>query len=423
MPLLTDVLLRKTRRPRQGRIELWDSKTTGLVFRLTAKGARSWSVYYRHNGTQRRFTLGPYRADGAAEDGLTLTKARARARDVLRDAADGRDPAAEKRKARAAAVRSGSSFAALARRWLESPAAANWRPKTRTEFSRLVNVELIPALGNLEPEAVSKREIRAVYDNIATRSESVAKHTLAVLRLLYQWAAEEDHVDTVPVFPRRGTQSNKRDRVLDEAELRAVWVALEAGLSKSDDHLDVDPLAEAFRLLLLTAQRRGEVLSMRWSDVSDERDGAWWTIPAERHKGAREQRVPLVARAVDSLKRLHGTSSNEWVFPSPKLTAKASHVTNPQKAAGRLWGQSKVEGATLHDLRRTAASTMARLGVGRLVVGKVLGHADTDVTGRYDKHAYDREKRAALRKWAAELERIVTAKRRKAESKVLPWTR
>ena len=77
--------------------------------------------------------------------------------------------------------------------------------------------------------------------------------------------------------------------------------------------------------------------------------------------------------------------------------------------------------AHVHDLRRTGATYMVRLGVPRLVVGRVLGHADSDVTGRYDVHAYDREKRAALRKWADELQRIATAKPKKAESKVLPW--
>ena len=99
-------------------------------------------------------------------------------------------------------------------------------------------------------------------------------------------------------------------------------------------------------------------------------------------------------------------------------------VANPQKAAGRLWKASAVAGATLHDLRRTAATYMVRAGVPRLVVGKVLGHADTDVTGRYDKHAYDREKRGALARWADELARIVAAEDEGAgQARVLPWAR
>lgn len=434
--ILTDLVVKQEPVPARGRSSLRDAKVPGLVLRITSKGARSWSLFYRIRGVARRLTLGPYRAEESAGHGLTLGEARKAARAALRDVADGRDPQAEKREARrtaaAAARRSGDNFADLADRWLGSKAAGEWRPKTRAEFSRIVERELVPVLGDLLPEAVSKKHIRTLYDRIAVRSESVAKHTLAVLRLLYVWAADEDHVDALPVFPKRGTQSNRRSRVLEEAELRAVWAAIEAGLSTKSKELhaharrDVDVMAEAFRLMLLTGQRRGEVLSMRWrEDLTEEADGAWWTIPADRHKGGRDHRVPLTAPAVEALKRLHTvTGSGEWIFPAPKREAKVPWVGNPQKAAERLWNACGVKDATIHDLRRSAATYMVRLGVPRLVVGKVLGHADTDVTGRYDKHAYDREKRGALTKWAGELDRIVTATEEEVvPAKVLPWVR
>ena len=429
--VLTDVLIRQTKPPAVGRTTLCDDVVGGLIFRVTAGGARSWSVLYRWRGVRRRFTVGDYRTVDQKTDGFTIAQARAKARWVLREAAEDRDPQGQKMQARAEVRREGATLGAIAEKWLAGGRTTKgerrgqpWRPKTRAEFERLVRDEIVPVLGDMKPEAVTKREIRALYDRIEARSSSVAKHTLAVLRLLYTWAAEEDHVDAVPLFPKRGTQSGKRTRVLEEAELRAVMKALAAGLSddpnaKADR---VEPLAEAFRLMLLTAQRRGEVLSMRWADVSEEKDGACWTIPAERHKGGRDHRVPLTEPAVAALKRLHTIAgASEYLFPAPKEHAKLPFVSNPQKAAARLWRKSKVEGAILHDLRRTAATYMARLGVPRLVVGKVLGHADSDVTGRYDKHAYDREKRAALRKWADELQRVATAKRQKAENKVLPW--
>lgn len=432
MPLLTDVVLRRAKAPATDRTELWDSKVTGLVFRITASAARSWSVFYRYNGEKRRLTLGTYRPEGTAGAGLTLAEARARARAALRDVADGHDPQGEKVKARAEARRSGSTLKDVAEKWLAEGRITKgerkgqpWRPKTRTEFARLVHEEIVPVLGDLGPGAVTKAHIRTLYDNIEKRAPSIAKHTLAVLRLMYQWAAEEDHVDLVPVFPKRGTQSNKRSRVLEEHELRAVWKALDAGLvsSPGPDHVGV--LAEGFRLMLLTAQRRQEVLSMRWSDITEEKGAAWWTVPAERAKSGREHRVPLTAPAVAALKRLHTiTGSGEYVFPSPKPTAKEPFVTNPQKAAARLWRATGLKGsAHVHDLRRTAATYMTRLGVARLMVGKILDHADTDVTGRYDKYAYDREKRAGLEKWADEVLRIVTDTEVKGEARVLPWAR
>ena len=437
--LLTDVVIRQAKAPAAGRIDLWDSKVRGLVLRVTDRGVRSWSVFYRNaaSGKNRRLTLGDYRPEESIAPGLTLGEARRRAGAVLRDVAAGDDPQAvkveTKRLEAAEARREGSTFATVAEKWLAhgrstkgTRAGQPWREKTRDEFTRLVQTEILPAIGDLKPEAITKGHIRGLFDRIEKRSASTAKHTLAVLKLLFAWAAEEDHLDVVPVFPRRTTQSGKRTRVLEEAELRAVMGGLDAG---------VGSLTEAFRLLLYTAQRRGEVLSMRWADVTEEKDGAWWTIPAEFHKGGRDHRLPLTAPAVASLKRLHAISGGEaWVFPTPKgnvttgrkrrgtTKPRAPHVTNPQKAATRLWEKVGLRGdAHLHDLRRSAATYMVRLGVPRLVVSRVLGHADSDVTGRYDVHAYDREKRAALRKWADELQRIATAKPKKAENKVLPW--
>jgi integrase len=425
---LTDVMLRKAKAPPgAGRAELLDGKVTGLIFRVTGAGVKTWSVLYRFHGTRRRLTLGAYRPEGSAVAGLTLAEARKKAGATLTDIRNGRDPQGEKQKARAEAGRVGVTLTNLAERWLASPAAAAWRPKTRAEFGRIVRRELLPVLGDLPPGEVTKGNIRDVYDRIAARSVAVAQHSLAVLRLLFSWAAEEDHVDRMPLFPKRGTQSEKRTRVLEEAELRAVWGALDAGIGTNPEDGRVEAMAEAFRLMLLTAQRRGEVLSMRWADVTEETDGAWWTIPAERHKSGREQRVPLTSPAVESLKRLHAiTGSGAWVFPSPRPMAKAPFVGNPQKAATRLWEAVGLKvRARVHDLRRTAATYMVRMGVPRLVVGKVLGHADADVTGRYDKHAYDREKRGALERWASELVRIVAAKDEAVPSKarVLPWAR
>jgi integrase len=414
VPALTDALVRRLKAPSKGRLELRDRVVKGLIFRLTAAGIRSFSVLYRVHGQARRFTIGDYRTDDSSRDGFTIAAARSKARSVLRAAAEGHDPEAEKVKARADARRQGSTLADVSEVWLSSSAAEEWRPKTRMEFERIVRREIVPELGDLGLSAVTKAHVRTLYDRIEARSESMAKHALAVLRIFFAWAAEEDHVDAVPLFPKRGGQTRRRSRVLAEAELRAVVAALEAG---------VGPLTEAFRLMLVTRQRRGEVLSMRWADITEEADGAWWTIPAERHKRGREHRVPLTRPAVEALTRLHELTASEWLFPSPKRTAAVPFVGNPQKAATRLWRRAGVEGAHVHDLRRTAATYMVRLGVPRLVVGRVLGHADADVTGRYDTHAYDREKRAALVKWADELARLVADEQGPVENRVLPWVR
>jgi integrase len=166
--------------------------------------------------------------------------------------------------------------------------------------------------------------------------------------------------------------------------------------------------------MLLTAQRRGEVLSMRWQDI----DGTWWTIPADFAKNGRSHRVPLSPQALAILKRLREGAEGPWVFPSPTADGP---IENPQKAVQRLRTRSNVHDLRLHDFRRTAASHMTGMGISRLTVQKLLNHAERDVTAVYDRHSYDPEKRAALDAWGRRLAEIVSGERQVAE--VVPLAR
>jgi integrase len=184
----------------------------------------------------------------------------------------------------------------------------------------------------------------------------------------------------------------QRDRVLTEDEIRAVWAACDA---------EAGIISDAFRLMLVTAQRRGEVLSMRWQDV----DGSSWTSPAELAKNGLAHRVPLNRQALAILERLRKRANGPWVFPSPTTDRP---IENPQKAAERLRERSKVADLRLHDLRRTAASLMTGMGISRLTVKKILNHAERDVTAVYGRHSYDPEKRTALDARGRRLDAIVS---------------
>jgi integrase len=154
--------------------------------------------------------------------------------------------------------------------------------------------------------------------------------------------------------------------------------------------------------MLLTAQRGGEVLGMRWAEV-DFSDGCW-TIPEERSKNGLSHRVPLSKPALALLEKerlLRGESS--WVFPS---ASGLSPLAGIQKAIQRVRRRAGID-LRGHDLRRTAASNMASMGIPRLVIARVLNHVETGVTAVYDRHSYDREKREALEAWGRRLEEIV----------------
>ena len=405
----------------KGRISYKDSALRGFELRVSASGARTYAVTYwdakggpTGQGTLKRFTIG----DPSV---ISLADARDQARRVLSEAAIGRDPQGHKSadRARARIKSQAGNVEALATRFLEDGRSLKtkkpWRRKTREEFERIFKVEIIPAFGKIKPSALTKADIRAWAERLAERAPTMANRALGVLRLMYSWAERRDLVEAVPSFPERPAPDVKRERVLTEDELRAVWAALEAD-SKDGEGTDSDRkiLSESFRLMLATAQRRGEVLSMRWQDLTREGGAWWWTIPGEYTKNGRAHRVPLSKLALRSLDRLRDkTGDGTWVFPSP---TGAGPMMNPQKAAERLWIGAGLKGtARVHDLRRTAASSMASLGVARFTIARVLNHADRDVTATYDRHAYDLEKRQALEVWGRRLDRIVTGGNRAAD--------
>ena len=156
----------------------------------------------------------------------------------------------------------------------------------------------------------------------------------------------------------------------------------------------------ALKLQLVTAQRKGEVVSAAWEEV-DLVEG-WWTIPGHTSKNALPHRVPLSPLAIEPFQAANVFSGDSpWIFPSPQgnqhITPKA--VDHALRRPGlETLGFSFVP----HDLRRTAVSNIASLGFGALV-GKVLNHKERGVTAVYDRHSYDQEKRQALEAWGRRL--------------------
>ena len=367
------------------RTDYRDELLPGFFLRVTPQGTRSFGIVYTtREGRLRRCTLGPVGP-------LGLSDARAQAKRLRGAVAQGEDPHGDRMIARRQ-PRTAATVATLVEAFLSSKEAMGWRPKTRQEFERILRVEVIPALGHLKPDEVKRGEVRALIDRLSDRAPIMANRVFEVTRRLYTWAIGKDLVETSPCLGlSKPGHETPRDRVLSEDEIRAVWSACDA---------EPGIIADAFRLMLVTAQRRGEVLSMRWQDVN----GAWWTIPAEVAKNGRSHRVPLSPQALAILERRHESANGPWVFPSP-TTGHA--IENPQKAAERLRERSKVSDLRLHDFRRTAASLMTGMGISRLTVMKILNHAERDVTAIYDRHSYDPEKRAALEAWGRRLAQIV----------------
>jgi integrase len=158
----------------------------------------------------------------------------------------------------------------------------------------------------------------------------------------------------------------------------------------------------AYRLALLTAARRSELLDMPWTEL--DLDSGWWVLPADRTKAGKTHRIPLGPTALNLLRALQVDRDSPFVFSGRY----GRPVVNPQKWNERLRKNAQLENFRLHDLRRTTASKLTEIGVPRLVVSKLLNHAEGGITAIYDRHSYDQEKREALIKWDRHLQRLLT---------------
>jgi integrase len=226
-------------------------------------GKKAWVVRYRVHGRLRRLTLGTYPVIGLAD-------ARQRAKLAMLEVSSGSDPAVEKRAARTA-----ETFGNLAEECLERHAKI--KKRSWKEDERILNAELLPHWKHTPLRDLKRREVRNLVHAIAARPAPImANRTLALVRKMLNFAIESEWMEANPasLIPKPGAEQS-RDRVLTRNEIKAFWVAVE----------EEPPAIRAWlRLRLLTVQRGGEVVRMRWRDV--DLQNKWWTIPAENEEQA-----------------------------------------------------------------------------------------------------------------------------------------
>jgi integrase len=374
-------------KPSTERREIPDGLLQGLYLVLQPSGARSWAVRYRHGGRPRKHTLGSYPA-------IDLAAARKLASAALRAVAEGRDPGVEKRLARSP---NPDTIEAVAEAFLERHVRRTNRPSTISATERLLRSYVLPRWRGRLASEITRRDVLDVLDRVHDAGKPIAANrVLAAVRKLFNWAASRDIITASPcagVKPLSPEQS--RDRVLSDPELCDVW--------RAADQLG-GPFGALVKLLILTGQRRDEVAGMRWEEVN--LNTHLWLLPAARTKNKRAHEVPLSSTAVAvvrSLPRLGDTYILTSIGDAP--------VSGYSKAKTKLdtLMPKGIPPWRLHDLRRTVASGMAKLGVNLPVIEKVLNHVSgsfSGVAGVYQRHSFEDEKRAALEVWSGHLRRI-----------------
>jgi integrase len=341
--------------------------------RLREGGSRKYIVHYRQAGIQRRHTIGSVAT-------LTLAEARQRARKILVAVDDGRDPAAEKEAKQAA---SSLVFAAVARDYLE---ASHLKPRTLSDYKHYLSETWKP-LHKLPIGAVSRQVVASQLRIIGKENGPMAANRArSALSSVYAWAIGEGLCDANPVIGTNVHEETPRERVLTDVELVAIWNA-----APDNDY------GRVIRLLMLTAQRRNEIGALRWSEI--DMDAKSITLPASRTKNGIEHRIPLSDTAMAILEGCN--RHRDLLFG-----------TGPHGYGGWSHGKLALDTAcgvqdwTVHDLRRTAATRMADLGVQPHIIEALLNHVSghkAGVAGIYNRSTYAAEKRAALDAWANHL--------------------
>lgn len=384
---LTDRLLRSLSAKATKRLVFHDRALPDFGVRVSESGRCSYFVRYRtHRGERRWKTLGTHPI-------LPLADARKLARATLVEVAKGRDPVLEERARREAETV--EDFAEVYLDRYAKVAKRSWK-----EDYRQLKRDVLPIIGRLPIGEVRRQDLIGIIDRVADRGAGVqANRTAALLSKFFAFARDRGLIELSPAqaLPR-AVQEVARGRVLGADEVRKVWGALEP---------ERPGVASALRLVLLTAQRPGEVLAMRHTDI----DGMWWTLGASGTKSGRTHRVPISPIALEVLQVALSSSEDYqpavYVFPSPRASGPVRWLSHASARVRRRIPD--VPHWTPHDLRRTAATHMAQLGASRFIIGRILNHADRSVTSVYERYDYDAEKAEALSAWGERVGEILAA--------------
>jgi integrase len=379
---LTSKAIEHLNAPGPKRLDVWDTVLQGFGARISPTGRKVWFTVVRFAGRQKRVTIGTYPA-------ISLAEARDAASKIIRDAQLGIVEAAP-----AQATATLGDTIPLFMQLYAKPKNRGWK-----ESERLLGK--FRALYGRPIDEIKRSDVVRILDEIvASGAPYRANRALAALKKVMSWSLDRGVIEVNPIAGLKPPHKERaRERVLTDIELAALLSAADA---------ESYPFGDVFKVLILTGQRRGEVTGMRWSEIDSDR--RIWTIPTDRSKNGQAHEVPLSEPALAVIRSVPRFVDSDYVFTTTGLTP----ISGFGRVKDRLDDGIGVTDWRTHDLRRTAASGMARLGIPPHVVEKVLNHKSGIISGVaavYNRYAYEKEKRDALERWAQYCQSIATADR------------
>ena len=381
---------------------IWDADVSGFGLRLRRSTAdrdvivRTWLYDYRFHGRSRRYLI-------AGLDEITPAQALAVAMDKRAQVRLGTDPQAEREAKRAEnQVRERPHmFSAVAALYL-SAREGKVRVSSLREFRRYLTGKYFAKLHALDVSAITKRDVALCLNGIP--QHVTADRARSALNKFYGWAMSQGIADHNPVI---GTSVEApegyepRGRVLSMDELATIWKAC-----------DADEFGRIMRLLILTGARRQEIAAMCWGELSP--DLSVWTLPKHRAKNAREHVLELPALAREIIKTIPVRAGRDQMFGN-----RGDGFGSWDRGKKQLDQRVKLAPWRIHDIRRSAATAMADIGVAPHVIETILNHISghkAGVAGIYNRSSYEREVRAAMALWSDHVQALVEGRARKVVS-------
>lgn len=385
---------------------VFDDEQRGLAVRITAGGGKSYLCQYSLHGRKWRIPLGACQA-------LSLARARRAAAAILGDVARGVNPFAERRKEiaaeRARRARESLTLETLIDDW-QRLHLTHRRPRYRDEATRAIKYAFDKHLDRPAEDLARVDVVRAI-DSLTGQGtgRAIASRTAAYGRAMYAWAVKRGAVGANPFIGLPAIEVVKRERVLSDDEIGKIWRA-------TFDSTVSPAFASIVRLLLLSGQRRDEIARMAWDELSPDRTTL--ILAGTRTKNRSAHVIPLNKPAQDEIKKLE-PSQDEM----EKLERGALVLPGAAGKGFAGWSKAKIaldaaiakagtalDPWRLHDLRRTVATNLQRLGVRLEVTEAVLGHvagSRAGIVGVYQRHDWAAEKRAALEAWGSHVMALV----------------
>lgn len=420
----TDITIRNLKPKEQ---KYYKRENNGFAICVYPTGVKSWFFIFTFEGKRYSMSLGSY-------PDVSLSAAKLKYNEAWKSFSAGKNPATLEREAQDERRRM-PTVSDLAKEYIEKHSKVN--KKSWKENERVLDKDVVPILGYRKVADVTPRDIILLLEGIIDRDAPIqSNNTLDVIRMIFKYAVDRGYLarESNPVLGVNPlSRKVKRTRQLSEQEIKTLWHSLDrCGMTSKT--------RRALKLILVTAQRPGEVIGMHRAEV----DGHWWTIPGSRTKNGRTHRVYLTELALTLIGDKEG-----YIFESPrtvpskrKLKSKVAIKLPPSKAIGvnalahavrhncptdccnncescqdteciadRRPLEEKnrlgIEFFRPHDLRRTATTNFARIKIPFEYREAILNHARDSLDQTYNLYQYEEEKMESLEKWSRELTRIV----------------